>query len=119
MKARTRKRIGTPIVSRVSALNKYILGKRGKAKKALQYNYIDDLLKQCYLLFKYSLRQLSGKDYVKRTIELCEEIQATTYLIAALGGFSAEEAAHIDIQVDDICDEIVRVSKTSELSHEE
>ena len=100
-------------------MNRYILAKRGKAKKAVQYNYIDDLLKQCYLLFKYALRQLSGKDYIKRTIELCEEIQTSTYLIAALGGFTSEEAAHIDIQVDEILDEVVRVSKSSELSHEE
>lgn len=108
----------TPIVGRVAALNKYILQKRGKAKKAVQYNYVDDLLKQCYLLFKYALRQLSGKDYIKRTMELCEEIQASTYLIASLGGFTAEEAAHIDIEVDDILDGVIRVQKASELSHE-
>ena len=119
MKSRTHKCLHSPIVLRVVALNKYILAKRGKAKKAVQYNYTDDLLKQCYLLFKYALRQLSGKDYIKRTIELCEEIQATRYLIAALGGFTSEEAAHIDIAVDEILDEVVRVKKASELSHEE
>ena len=111
--------MSTPLVGRIAALNRYVLAKRGKAKKAVQYNYTDDLLKQCYLLFKYALRQLSGKDYIKRTIELCEEIQTSTYLIAALGGFTNEEAAHIDIAVDDILDEMVRVSKTSESSHEE
>ena len=119
MKSRTRQRLHTPIVGRVAALNKYILSKRCKARKAVQYNYIDDLLKQCCLLFKYALRQLSGKDYIKRTIELCEEIQTSTYLIAAIGGFTNEDAANIDIQVDEILDEIVRVQKSSELSHEE
>ena len=118
MKSRTHSRLHSPIALRVAALNRYILAKRGKAKKAVQYNYIDDLLKQCYLLFKYALRQLSGKDYIKRTIELCDEIQTTTYLIATLGGFTNEEAAHIDISVDEILDEIVRVKKASELSHE-
>lgn len=111
--------MSTPVVGMVAALNRYVLAKRGKAKKAIQYNYTDDLLKQCYLLFKYALRQLSGKDYIKRTFELCEEIQTSTYLIAALGGFTNEEAAHIDIAVDDILDEIVRVSKSSESSQEE
>ena len=99
-------------------LNRYILSKRGKAKKAVQYNYIDDLLKQCFLLFRYAMRQLSGKDYVKRAMELCEEIQSSVYLIAALGGYTNEEAAHIDILVDDILDGIIRVSKSSELSQE-
>ena len=119
MKARTHARIHTPIVGRVAALNKYILSKRSKAKKAVQYNYTDDLLKQCYLLFKYALRELSGKDYIRRTTELCEEIQASAYLIAVLGGFTKAEAAYIDIAVDEILDEIVRVSGTSEPSHEE
>ena len=118
MKSRTHSRLHSPIAQRVAALNRYILAKRGKAKKAVQYNYIDDLLKQCYLLFKYALRQLAGKDYIKRTIELCEEIQTTTYLIASLGGYTNEEAAHIDIQVDEILDEVMRVKKASELSHE-
>ena len=78
MKSRTHKRLHSPIVLRVVALNKYILAKRGKAKKAIQYNYTDDLLKQSYLLFKYALRQLSGKDYIKRTIELCSEAKIYT-----------------------------------------
>ena len=118
MKSRARQRLHTPIIGRVAALNKYILSKRSKARKAVQYNYIDDLLKQCYLLFKYAMRQLAGKDYIKRTIELCEEIQASTYLIAAINGFTNEEAAHIDIEVDEILDEISRVHKSSESSHE-
>lgn len=93
-------------------LNEYILRRRGKAKKVVQYNYIDDLVKQCFLLFKYAMRQLSGKDYVKRSIELCEEIQCSTYLIARLHGFTAEECAWIDVTVDEILDGIINAAKS-------
>ena len=121
MKKRMQQHFNTPIVGRVVVLNKYILSKRSKAKKAIQYNYVDDLLKQCNLLFKYALRQLSGKDYIKRTVELCEEIQGGAYLIESLGGFTRIESARIDVIIDDILDDVMRMSKgskMSELSHE-
>ena len=112
MHQRTRKRLFTPIIGRVAILNEYVLRKRGAAKKVIQYNYVDDMLKQCFLLFKYAMRQLSGKDYVKRSIELCEEIQCSAYLIARLGGFTKEECATIDVCVDEILDEIVNAAKS-------
>ena len=120
MRKRTQNRLFTPIIGRVACLNEYVLSKRGKAKKVLQYNYIDDVVKQCYLLFKYAMRQLSGKDYVKRSIELCEEIQCSCYLVARLGGFTKEECARIDILVDEILDEINKCAKSQpELSQGE
>ena len=112
MKKRTQERLFTPIIGRVATLNEYILRRRGKAKKVVQYNYIDDLIKQCFLLFKYAMRQLSGKDYVKRSMELCEEIQCSTYLIARLHGFTPEECAWIDVAVDEIIDGITNAAKS-------
>ena len=112
MRKRTKERLLTPVIGRVAILNEYVLSKRGKAKKAVQYNYIDDLVKQCFLLFKYAMRQLSGKDYVKRSTELCEEIQCSAYLIARLKGFTAEECARIDVSVDEILDEIAIAAKS-------
>ena len=112
MHQRTRKRLFTPMIGRVAMLNEYVLRKRGKAKKVIQYNYVDDMLKQCFLLFKYAMRQLSGKDYVKRSIELCEEIQCSAYLITRLGGYTKEECATIDVYVDEILDEIVNAAKS-------
>lgn len=114
MKKRTQERLFTPVIGRVAVLNEYVLRKRGKAKKVVQYNYIDDMVKQCFLLFKYAMRQLSGKDYVKRSVELCEEIQCSAYLIARLGGFTAEECARIDVSVDEILDEISNAAKSQE-----
>ena len=122
MRNRAQKRLFTPVIGRVTNLNDFILSKRKKIKKSLQYNYVDDMIKQCYLLFKYALRQLSGKDYVKRACELCEEIQCSAYLITRLGGFTKEECATIDVTVDEILDEIVKISKSGqapELSHDE
>ena len=100
------------MIGRVAILNEYVLRKRGKAKKVIQYNYIDDMVKQCFLLFKYAMRQLSGKDYVKRSTELCEEIQCSAYLIARLGGFTKDECATIDVYVDEILDDIDNASKS-------
>ena len=110
MRSRTRKRLFTPVIGRVAILSEYVLRKRGKAKKVVRYNYVDDMLKQCFLLFKYAMRQLSGKDYVKRSVELCEEIQCSAYLIARLGGYTKEECATIDVFVDEILDEIEKIA---------
>ena len=121
MKKRTRERLLTPLIGRVAMLNEYVLQRRGKAKKVMQYNYIDDLLKQCFLLFKYAMRQLAGKDYAKRSTELCEEIQCSAYLIARLHGFTSGECAWIDVTVDEILDDIVNAAKSQrpESSHDE
>lgn len=112
MKKRTQERLFAPVIGRVIILNEYVLDKRGKAKKVLQYDYIDDMVKQCYILFKYAMRQLKGLDYVKRSVELCEEIQCSAYLITRLGGFSRKECAWIDVTVDEIIDEIGKCSKS-------
>ncbi len=119
MKKRTYQRITRPIIGRISNLNSFVLERRKDMKTAIRYNYADDLLKQLLLLFKYAMRQLAGKDYVKRAMELCEEIQAQTYLIRNLGGLSDRDTATIDVEVDAILDELIRISKSasSESSH--
>ena len=120
MKRRTWNSLNRPIVGTVVELNRYIVGKRHKAKKCLQYDYIDDIIKKCAILFQYALRQLNGKDYVRRTLELTEEITTQSYLVAALGGFVPKEVAHIERLCDQITDMVVRISKSpmSESSHE-
>lgn len=117
MKNRTHKRLNTPVIGKAANLNSYILNLRGKIKNSMRYTYVDPLLQKCYRLFECAMRQLEGKNYLKRSIEVCEEIQAYVYLITALNGFTEKECAYIDIQVDEILDNIVRLAKSSESSH--
>lgn len=78
--------LSSPIIGKVIELNQYMIEHGKRAYKIIQHNYIDDMLKDGRILFKYARRQLLGKDYEKRTVELCEELEASAYLVYALGG---------------------------------
>ena len=86
------KAIRTPIISKVILLNKTLVDagrKLPKGKKGadivmpvdIRHNYFAPILKNGALLFKYAMRQLKGKDYLKRALEVIEDIQADCYLI--------------------------------------
>ena len=92
----------SPIIGRVIALNKYMILHGARAYTLVRHNYIDDLLKEGSLLFLYARRQLLGKDYVKRVVELCEEIEARAYCVAALGGWPAKVAGDINVMTEEI-----------------
>ena len=99
---RNKRILVSPIIGRVIALNKYMILHGERAYKIVKHNYIDDLLKEGGLLFLYARRQLLGKDYVKRVVELCEEIEARAYFIAALGGWPAKVAGDINVMTEEI-----------------
>lgn len=108
MNSRTKLALKTPIIGRVVIMNKYMITHSLRAYKIVKHNYIDSLLSQGNLLFKYAYRQLQGMDYYKRIIELVYEIQAQAYFIASLGGWEAKVAATIDSDCESIIYQISR-----------
>ena len=109
MQRRVRSALATPIIGMVKELNKYLIEKSGQLHKKLQHNYADGMLKDGALLFKYAMRQLQGKDYKKRTMELLEEIQSNAYFLLAIGGWNEKTAAYIDKICDDIAENMSRM----------
>jgi len=106
-----------PIIGKVVYLNKQLAfygrflphGKRHSGSKGSEEMTVD--IRRCYLypllekagtLFVYAMRQLKGKDYLKRSSELIEEIQAQCYLIMELRGWNEKTCAELDR----LCDEI-------------
>lgn len=111
----------TPIINRVVFLNKQLAyygrllpnGKKRKDASGDQRMTIDirrayfmPLLEKAGTLFVYAMRQLKGKDYLKRSIELIEEIQAQCYLIMELRGWSEKVCAELDMICDDITNQL-------------
>lgn len=92
----------SPIINKVIALNIYMTEHGKRAYKIVQHNYIDALLKDGSTLFRYARRQLMGKDYHKRVVELCEEIESMAYLVAALKGWPPKVAGDINVMTEEI-----------------
>lgn len=91
--------LATPIMNKVVLLNKQLAfygaqlphGKKRTSKDGsihmsvdVRRGYLYPLLEKGNLLFVYAMRQLKGKDYLKRSQELIDEIQAQCYLILQL-----------------------------------
>ena len=106
MSRRNKRILLSPIIGRVIALNGYMIAHGKRAYKIVQHNYIDTVLKDGCLLFLYARRQLLGKDYAKRAVELCEEIEAYAYFIAALGGWPEKVAGDVNVFTEDIVSQI-------------
>jgi len=64
------------------------------------------LLEKASTLFVYAMRQLKGKDYLKRSMELIEEIQAQCYLIMELRGWNERTCAELDRMCDEIAEQL-------------
>ena len=109
--------LATPIMNKVVLLNKQLAyygaqlphGKRRKNADGTSHmsvdirrGYLYPLLEKANTLFVYAMRQLKGKDYVKRAQELIDEIQAQCYLILQLHGWNERVCAELDL----LCDEI-------------
>lgn len=118
------KAIRTPIISKVILLNKTLVDagrKLPKGKKGadivmpvdIRHNYFAPILKNGALLFKYAMRQLKGKDYLKRALEVIEEIQADCYLIYLLGGWTERKCAEIDTICDEISSQLHAITSTA------
>ena len=109
MQSRSFHALETPIAGRVIQLNKILLNATTLPVKRIQHTYCDTLLKNGSLLFTYAMRQLKGKDYKKRALEVIEEIQAMSYLIYSMQGWSSKVMTSIDVLCDDIASQICRL----------
>ena len=109
--------LATPIMNKVVLLNKQLAfygsqlphGKKRKDKNGMyrmsvdvRRGYLYPLLEKANTLFVYAMRQLKGKDYVKRAQEIIDEIQAQCYLILQMRGWNERTCAELDL----LCDEI-------------
>ena len=119
--------IRTPIINKVITLNKALVEagrKLPKGKKGanvvmhvdIRHNYFAPVLKSGALLFMYAMRQLKGKDYVKRALEVVEEIQANCYLIHLLGGWNERKCAEFDLLCDEIASHLHAIASAAKAS---
>ncbi|MBQ3929607.1 MAG: hypothetical protein II708_01510 [Paludibacteraceae bacterium] len=105
----TRNALCSPIIGRVIELNKYVFQKRTIPEKTIQNAYVKPLLVQCELLFTQALRELRGKDYLKRALETIEAIQSKNYLIHAMKGWNIDVTTFIDAACDDIVKQLYAI----------
>lgn len=106
-------------MGRVIELNKLLLKATALPVKRIQHIYCDALLKNGSLLYTYAMRQLKGKDYKKRSIEIIEEIQSMDYLIHSLHGWDAKVTTAIDVLCDDIVAQICRIDSARTITSTE
>lgn len=103
----------TPIIGRVIELNRYVWQKRPLLNKDIRHNHYQSLLSQCDLLFAQAMREVRGKDYLKRANECLQDIQAKTYLIYALNvGWNMKIATRIDMMCDEISEHLFKISES-------
>ena len=95
-----------PIIGKVIALNQYLMTVRTLPSKDIRNVYVATLLKSADSLFSQALREVRGKDYLKRAIETVDEIVGRTYLIYSLHGWSNKVTARIDAMCEEIASEL-------------
>ena len=75
-----------PVIGKVIALNQYLINVRTLPCKDIRNVHVNSLLSSADVLFIQAMREVRGKDYLKRSIETIEEITARNYLIYSLHG---------------------------------
>jgi len=132
MQYNNRSALQTPIINKVVYLNKQLAyygrllphGRKRKNAAGEEQMAVD--IRRCYfypilekagVLFVYAMRQLKGKDYLKRSFELIEEIQAQCYLIMELRGWSERVCAELDLLCDDIAKQLYAISEAAKSQH--
>lgn len=121
--------LSKPVIGKVIHLNKRLAyfgrllpnGKKRKDTTNEQYMTLDirryyfyPLLEKAELLFTYAMRQVKGKDYLKRSIELIEEIQAQCVLIMEMQGWNNKVCAELDLICDDIADQLQAINAANQ-----
>ena len=110
---RNKRILASPIIGRVIVLNRFIAQRRSDACKMIQRIYVSKIVSDASLLFLYAIRQLRGKDYAKRVVELCEEIEAQAYLVANLqNGWKMKVAADINVMTEEIVSQVEAISNS-------
>ena len=98
-----------PVIGKVIALNQYLINVRTLPCKDIRNVHVNSLLSSADVLFIQAMREVRGKDYLKRSIETIEEIAARNYLIYSLHGWSNKVTARIDAMCEDITAELYKV----------
>lgn len=101
----------TPLIGKVVILNRYILDKKPLPSKTIQRVYVEPMLSLCRVLYLQAMRELRGKDYLKRAIETVSDIQSSAFLVYSLKGWSEKVAAVIDSYCDDIADQLYAIDR--------
>ncbi len=101
-----------PIINKVVYLNEQLLMHGAKVPRDLKRAILDGTKRTAAVLFIQAMRQLKGRDYIKRAIESAEEIQANVYLIFALHGWSNKVCAQIDQTCDDIINQLYAIANS-------
>ena len=107
------KSINTPVIGKVIVMAQYIRQKRALLPKDMRHIEMASILKSVQTLYLYALREVRGKDYLKRSIELVQEIQAQAYYIHALGGWNMNVTAQIDVVCDEIAEHLYKIDNAS------
>ena len=108
-----------PLIGKVIALNQYLVKVRTLPEKEIRHIYVETLLKSADTLFAQAMREVRGKDYLKRATETIEEITARNYLIYSLRGWSNKVTARIDAMCEDITAELYKIDAVNKgQSHE-
>ena len=94
-----------PVMGKVIALNQYLINVRTLPCKDIRNVHVDSLLSSADVLFIQAMREVRGKDYLKRSIE---EITARNYLIYSLHGWSNKVTARIDAMCEEITAELYK-----------
>lgn len=110
MNKNTKSALSSPIMGRVIQLTKYIFNIKHLPQKDVQRYFVSPLLTNCHILFIQAMRQLRGKDYVKRATETIEEMVAQAYMIHQLGGFTTKHVAVIDSYCDLILEQLNKIN---------
>lgn len=97
-----------PLIGKVIALNQYLMKVRTLPEKSIQHVYVETLMKAADTLFTQAMREVRGKDYIKRATETIEEITARNYLIYSLRGWSNKVTARIDAMCEEITAELYK-----------
>lgn len=98
----------TPIMGKVVELNKYIYNVRSIPPKPLQHIYVDTIMQRCSTLYIQAMRELRGKDYLRRAIEAIEEIQSLSYLVYSMKGWNNKVVSNIDAMCDEIAEHLYK-----------
>lgn len=107
-----------PIIGRVVELIDYVFRVRTLPCKDIQNVEVVSLRKLCDTLYEQAMNEVRGRDYLKRATETLHAIQAKSYLIYHLHGWSNKVAANIDARCDEIAEQLYKIGSANRQNHE-
>ena len=108
-----------PIIGKVIALNQYLMKVHTLPCKDIRNVHVNSLLSSADVLFIQAMREVRGKDYLRRATETIEEITAKNYLIYSLHGWSNKVTARIDAMCEEITAELYKIDAANKSQNHE